>query len=259
MPESHSRRHVRAIALESENRLKAASWAIICLAAMAILAACQPAPPAVMPPDGSIYFPQTGHSVRGPFRAYFQAHGGTESFGYPITEEFLRHGLVVQYFEKARMEYHPENPPRYRVQLGLLGETLGRREPPIPPHRAPPAFDPSRRYYPQTGHTLTRPFLAYYDAQGGLDRFGYPLSEPYRLHGALIQDFQRARMISRDGEIQIADWGRMFLGPHSSIQDRYPGAHHGPRGLANRATGQRGNGAATSPLVRRCPVDSFPC
>ena len=211
MRESHSQLNAGSMALERESRLKAACWAMLCLAGMAILAGCEPGPPAVVPPEGSVYFPQTGHSVRGPFRAYFQTHGGSNSFGYPITQEFLRHGLVVQYFEKVRMEYHPENPARYRVQLGLLGETLGRREPPIPAFRAPPAFDPSRRYYPQTGHTLTQPFLAYYDAQGGLDRFGYPLSEPYRLHGLPVQDFQRARLIARQGEIETADWGCMFL------------------------------------------------
>jgi len=187
---------------------------VLCILASAFffaLVACHSAPHSAMTSDTSIYFPQTGHSVQGPFYAHFDAHGGAESFGYPITEEFLQHGLLVQYFEKVRMEYHPGNAPRYCVQLGLLGETLGRREPPIPLSSAPPAFDRSRRYYPQTGHTLAQPFLAYYDAHGGLDRFGYPLTEPFSLDQALVQDFQRARLMARGGEIQIADWGRMFL------------------------------------------------
>jgi len=208
-----------SIGLESESRPKAACWPMVCLAGMVILAGCHPAPRTAIPSGSATYFPQTGHTVRGPFCAYFQAKGGADSFGYPITEEFLRHGLVVQYFEKVRMEYHPENPPRYRVQLGLLGERLGRREPPIPPSRVLPAFDRSHRYYPQTGHTLPQPFLAYYDAHGGLDRFGYPLSEPYRLDGTLVQDFQRARLTSRDGQVRIADWGRIFLARQSSVQD----------------------------------------
>lgn len=199
------------VGIRGERRLKATCWGAICLAGMAILVACHPASQWVVASDDALYFPWTGHIVRGSFLAYFQAHGGVENFGYPITEEFPWHGLVVQYFEKVRMEYHPENPPRYRVQLGLLGEKLGRREPPIPSSQVPLAFDRSRRYYPQTGHMLARPFLAYYDAHGGLDRFGYPLSEPYRLQGTLVQDFQRARLISRDGKVQIADWGWIFL------------------------------------------------
>lgn len=216
MHELHSQPGTKRIELESESRPKAARWSIICLAAMVMMfvlegTACHPAPRTVVPSEDIIYFPQTGQTLQGPFLAYFQTRGGVESFGYPITEAFHQHGLVVQYFEKVRMEYHSQNPPRYRVQLGLLGETLSRREPPIPLSHAPLAFDYSRRYYPQTGHTLSQPFLAYYDAHGGLDRFGYPLSEPYRLHGPLVQDFQRARLIFRDGEMQIADWGRAFL------------------------------------------------
>jgi hypothetical protein len=31
---------------------------------------------------------------------------------------------VVQVFERARMEYHPNNPEAYRIQLGLLGSEL---------------------------------------------------------------------------------------------------------------------------------------
>jgi len=174
-------------------------------------AGCRAALPVARPPRGTLCFPVTGHNVQGVFGAYLQAHGGVESFGYPTTEEFIQQGVVVQYFDKVRMEYHPEHPPRYRVQLGLLGEVLGRREPPIPSSSVPLIFDRSHRYYPQTGHTLAQPFLAYYDSDGGLDRFGYPLSEPYRFQGNLTQDFQRARLISRDGEMEIADWGRMFL------------------------------------------------
>ena len=244
-----ARERLGSIGLKSKSRPKAARGAVLRIKAevgmrnavsllcsvfcvlpsafyLLILAACHSAPRTTMPSGGTTYFPQTGHTVQGPFGAYFQARGGAESFGYPITEEFLQHGLVVQYFEKVRMEYHPENPPRYRVQLGLLGETLGRREPPIPVSHAPLAFNRSHRYYPQTGHTLAQPFLAYYDAYGGLDRFGYPLSEPYRFPGALVQDFQRARLMSWEGEIQIADWGRMLLTAaldDDPLLDRYAG------------------------------------
>ena len=31
-------------------------------------------------------------------------------------------GRSVQYFQRARFEWHGENPPEYRVQLGLLGD-----------------------------------------------------------------------------------------------------------------------------------------
>ncbi|MCM8747991.1 glycosyl hydrolase family 18 protein [Thermomicrobiaceae bacterium CFH 74404] len=81
------------------------------------------------------YFPETGHRLCNGFRTYWQSHGlefgdpgvsfreSLALFGYPISEEFTdpATGSTVQYFERARFEYHPENPEPYRVLLGLLG------------------------------------------------------------------------------------------------------------------------------------------
>lgn len=72
------------------------------------------------------YYPQTGHRLCFGFRDYWNAHGGLAIFGYPISEEFrdASTGLTVQYFERQRFEYHPENPPDYQVEGGLLGSEL---------------------------------------------------------------------------------------------------------------------------------------
>ena len=91
------------------------------------------------------------------------------------------------------MEYHPENEPAYQITVGWLGELLQRRRPPIPTAEIPAANLPSQRYYPQTGHTLSRDFLDYFDRHGGTVRFGLPISEPFFLEGRLTQDFQSAR------------------------------------------------------------------
>ncbi len=69
------------------------------------------------------FFPQTGHTLAFGFRAYWQQHGGLRIFGYPVSQEFTENGYTVQYFERARFEYHPSNPPQYQVELGLLGDT----------------------------------------------------------------------------------------------------------------------------------------
>jgi hypothetical protein len=58
------------------------------------------------------------------FRAYWEQHGGLAIFGYPISEEFVEDGLVVQYFERQRFEYHPTNPPEWPVLGGRLGAQL---------------------------------------------------------------------------------------------------------------------------------------
>ncbi|MEO0250324.1 MAG: hypothetical protein ABIN58_12535, partial [candidate division WOR-3 bacterium] len=104
-----------------------------------------------------------------------------------------RLGLWVQYFDSMRMEWHPSNADPYKVQLGLLGEELGRRMPPIPSNQIP-LGNPLRRYFPETGHVVSFAFLTFYDSNGGLDIFGYPITEPLIEDNRLVQYFQRARM-----------------------------------------------------------------
>ncbi len=143
---------------------------------------------------GVRYFPETGHNVQGAFLAFFERYGGDRILGLPRTEEFVQDGLTVQYFQRARMEYYPLNPQPYQVQLSLLGDLLGYRTPPIPHSNIPAPDHPQRRYYPQTGHTLSYGFLQYFDSHGSLDVFGYPITELLMESGGVVQYFQRAKM-----------------------------------------------------------------
>lgn len=81
------------------------------------------------------YFPETGHSLGGGFRVFWEQHGGEAVFGKPISEEWSatsRDGkpVVLQMFEYARMEWWPEHagdPNKDDITLGLLTvEMLGR-------------------------------------------------------------------------------------------------------------------------------------
>ncbi len=75
----------------------------------------------------SVTFPQTGKSVSGAFKDYWQARGGLAQFGYPISEQMPQQSQLdgktytVQYFERAEMELHPENAAPYNVLLAQLG------------------------------------------------------------------------------------------------------------------------------------------
>ena len=74
------------------------------------------------------YFPETGHSVHFAFLKFFRENGGIYIFGYPITQEVIEDGKIVQYFQRARFEYHPQHAgTRYEVQLGLLGDFILRQ------------------------------------------------------------------------------------------------------------------------------------
>jgi len=153
------------------------------------------------------YFPQTGHSLQGGFRVYWEAHGGLAQFGYPLTEEFHEPDEVrgiapqVQYFERARFEYHPENRPPYDVLLGLLGSTstAGRRnEPAFCPVAA--QTGPGTLFFAPTGHNMPPQFAGYWQTHGGLPVYGYPISEAFQETSPtdgkpyLVQYFERNRL-----------------------------------------------------------------
>jgi hypothetical protein len=81
------------------------------------------------PADGAVrYFAETGHTLAAPLRAYWEEKGGLAVFGYPLSEAFQERSAtdgktyLVQYFERNRLEYHPENKgTANEVLLGLLG------------------------------------------------------------------------------------------------------------------------------------------
>ncbi|HEU5424588.1 MAG TPA: L,D-transpeptidase [Nitrolancea sp.] len=169
---------------------------LLALALALLLPATALAAPANDPAPRLVYFPQTGHYLAYGFLDYWLEHGQVAIFGYPISEELTdpATGLTVQYFERAVFEYHPDNPPAWRVELRRLGAlaTANRQsEPPFQPLNA--QSDDNCTYFPQTGHRLCFGFRAYWQQNGGLAIFGYPLSEEFQENGYTVQYFERAR------------------------------------------------------------------
>jgi hypothetical protein len=172
----------------------------------------QPTPdPVQRVPDphqvGVIYFPIVGHTLRGQFADYWQFNGGLEQFGYPLTEQYIDvsptngRAYVVQYFERARFEAHPENQPPFNVLLGLLGRTItaGReREAPFLRTQQQPLQ--GYLYFEATGHNIPVQFSSYWQQHGGLPVYGYPISEAFQEVSPtdgrpyLVQYFERNRL-----------------------------------------------------------------
>lgn len=75
-------------------------------------------------PHSCRYFPETRFYLCNGFRAYWESHGGLMIFGYPITPEYTENGVTVQWFERNRFEWHPENKPPYDILLGRLGAEI---------------------------------------------------------------------------------------------------------------------------------------
>jgi peptidoglycan/xylan/chitin deacetylase (PgdA/CDA1 family) len=144
----------------------------------------------------SHYFPVTKHNVADPFLRFFEQGGGTPIFGLPLTEPFEAGGLTIQYFERARLEWHPEL-GNGLVEAGHLGrEVAAGREGEAPFRRL--AGADTEIFFPETGHTLRGDFADFWRRNGGLTVFGYPLSEEFSEDDPVtgprpVQYFERSR------------------------------------------------------------------
>lgn len=145
----------------------------------------------------TVYFSPTGQhlSDRTGFLSFWRANGGLRVFGYPISGEIVEDGMIVQYFERARFEYHADyaGTPQ-QVQLSLLGSQLfGERG------FSDGAPEGKRSFFAETGNSLNGRFGTFWEKRGGLPIFGYPISEPFEEISALdgqtriVQYFERAR------------------------------------------------------------------
>lgn len=103
------------------------------------------------------YFKETGHAIASNFWPYWSGHGlefdgkrgksfaeSLALFGMPISEAQMEanptdgNTYLTQWFERARFEYHPNNPPEYQVLLGLLGNELRGNPSPVAAPPSPP-------------------------------------------------------------------------------------------------------------------------
>ena len=144
--------------------------------------------------ESATYFPETGHYVDEPFLSRFQAEGGMHLWGPPITEAFEENGLVVQYFERSRMECAEEAQGPCDPRLSPLGELLGHRTPRASPVPEPLVRDDLCRYYPETGHNVCFSFLTFYLENGGPEILGPPISELIVEPSVILQYFRHARV-----------------------------------------------------------------
>ncbi len=143
-------------------------------------------------PDNQRYFPETGHWVTGEFLEIYQAAPNPiEIYGYPITEAYqeLTRSRIVQYFERARFELVPDNPPELRVQISPLGELLYEPGQSLPK----PDHFPACQEFPETGYHVCYAFLDFFTSNRGVTQFGYPISNFEVQDERIVQYFQKAR------------------------------------------------------------------
>lgn len=100
------------------------------------------------------YFPETQHVVKYDFLAFFKEKGGIDVFGYPRSESLSEKGHVVQYFQRACMEWHPGAAYGPEVRLANLVEEHIEHFV-IPAEHTNTRWDPAH-YDPNQDPTITR-------------------------------------------------------------------------------------------------------
>jgi photosystem II stability/assembly factor-like uncharacterized protein len=128
-----------------------------------------------LPPSGSgnwHYFAQTGHSVAGPFLAFYNAHGGQAVFGLPRTEAIQEPGVgTVQYFENSRLDLKNGT-----VQIAPIGDLLTTSQQPFP--KGPPTSGtPQHPFFQLGGRNVSDLFLRFWKRHGGAALLGMPISD----------------------------------------------------------------------------------
>ena len=63
----------------------------------------------------------SGYRVCYEFLDFFKANGGTTQFGNPISPIEFHNGIIVQYFERTRLEWRADRPQNQRVVVTDLG------------------------------------------------------------------------------------------------------------------------------------------
>jgi hypothetical protein len=155
----------------------------------------------------SRYFSATGFPVSGRFLEYWESRGDYRTIGLPLTRPYPRQQedgswLLVQDFERVRMEYHPDLQGTEHEVLGtLIGRhiTEGREDEVAFQPLGTCAPSAEQDCFDATGHSLAHGFRDFWHEYGGLARFGYPISEEFEERNPdtgeihTVQYFERAR------------------------------------------------------------------
>jgi sugar lactone lactonase YvrE len=165
--------------------------------------------------SGSHTFAETGITVSGNFWSAWQGGRSYQDSlyinGLPITamrdEISPTDGKVylTQWFERARFESHPQNAPPNNVEFGLLGVAAAQGQQGSAPFQQVANPGGGAQWFSQTGHTLGdsseggQAIASFWTRLGGLQQFGYPLSQPFMEvskddgKSYLVQYFERQR------------------------------------------------------------------
>lgn len=167
-------------------------------------------------------FSETGLCIAGRIREFWEQSDGLRVFGLPISiqkDEMIEGRMIqVQWFERNRLELHPENAPPYDVLLGRLGVdklvqqghdwfTFPRSSAQI-----------GCRFFSETGHNLCGDFLTAWRSRGiELDGIaGAVERESLALFGLPLSDLQTETIDGKEFQVQWFERARFELHPENT-------------------------------------------
>lgn len=163
-------------------------------------------------PGGALLFLETGHTVQGIFRTFYEAHGGALFFGYPIAEPLVKDGRIVQHFERAALLWDPALAADKPVQLLAWGERKFNEQP-----LDMLAVDGNTAESAAASMAAPPRITEFVEAHGGAELFGKWLGRPRTLaDGRIEYMFENAVLIqsaaTADAPPQLAALGTLARG-----------------------------------------------
>ncbi|MBI3244110.1 MAG: hypothetical protein HYZ49_17645 [Chloroflexi bacterium] len=183
--------------------MRARKIALIWILLIFMLAACgsEGTPTAGVLGEG--YYP-----VSETFTHFYESRDGPHTLGAAISPEFAEDGVLVQYFENGRLEYHPQLPAESQIILANLGEITYGPSPCVPPE----SVVSGALYFSATCHSVRPEFRPFFEKYGGVSFFGYPISEAYVEDGHLMQVFERMAIVWDGARAEDQQFGLARLG-----------------------------------------------
>ena len=153
------------------------------------------------------YFGDTGHNLKAQFLAKWQATGGRDGIGAPISEERYQEDVgVVQTFQAVSLVYDPGLEAPWDVQATRVPPEVRRALAPVSARKKVTGASGKGQYFEQSGHTLSGAFQTFWESHGDLTVIGMPTTEPFRdaNTGSERQVFERAVLeLGRDGVVRF--------------------------------------------------------
>ncbi len=153
---------------------------------------------------------ETGYCIHGAILRYWEQQNGLVNFGLPITEQRQEviegRPVEVQWFERQRLEIHPQHAPPFDVLPGRLGAEVLKQEGRVWRDLEPTGELPGCRYFHETNQSVCGDILVFWQTHG-LEIDGVPGisdGESLALFGLPLSG--QTTEILRDGQAREVQW-----------------------------------------------------